>query len=106
MKSVPWLLAAAFAEIAGCYAFWLWLRLQRGPLPLLFGLPALLLFAFALTRVDAASAGRVYAAYSAIYLLASLVWMRGVEGISPDRWDLIGSGVCLVGAGIIMLAPR
>lgn len=71
-----------------------------------FGVPALALFAFALTKVDTVSASRGYAAYSAIYLLASLVWMRGVEQITPDRWDLTGTAVCLVGAGIIMFAPR
>jgi small multidrug resistance family-3 protein len=80
--------------------------MHRGPWPLLFGLPALLLFAYALTKIDAAQAGRVYAAYSAIYLLAALGWMRGVEGVMPDRWDLIGSAVCLVGAGIIIFIPR
>lgn len=106
MKSLVWFLIAAFAEITGCYAFWLWLKMQRGPWPLLFGLPALVLFAYALTKIDAAYAGRVYAAYSAIYLLASLAWMRGVEGVIPDCWDLIGSAVCLVGAGIIMFTPR
>jgi small multidrug resistance family-3 protein len=106
MKSIAWFLVAAFAEITGCYAFWLWLRMQRGMTPLLFGIPALLLFAFALTRVETASAARGYAVYSAIYLMAALVWMRGVEHLSPDHWDLLGAAICLIGAGIIIFAPH
>jgi small multidrug resistance family-3 protein len=106
MRSLFWFVIAALGEIAGCYAFWLWLRQHRGPWPLLLGIPALLVFAYALTRVETTSAARSYAAYSAIYLAASLVWMRTVEQISPDRWDLLGAGVCLLGAGIIMFAPR
>ncbi len=106
MKSLFWFSIAACGEIAGCYAFWMWLRQQRGPWPLLFGIPALLVFAYALTRVDTASASRAYAAHSAIYLAFSLVWMRSVEHLSPDRWDLIGASVCLIGAGIIIFTPR
>lgn len=106
MKSLFWFLLAALGEIGGCFAFWMWLRLGRGPWPLLFGVPALLIFAYALTRVDAATASRSYAAYSAIYLVASLIWMRAVEHVSPDRWDLLGAAVCLAGAGIIICVPR
>jgi small multidrug resistance family-3 protein len=106
MKSLFWFIIAAFAEIAGCYAFWMIFRLQKGMMPLTWGLPALLVFAYALTKIDATQAGRVYAGYSAIYLIASLIWMRGIEGVSPDRWDMIGSTVCLIGAGIIILTPR
>ncbi len=105
-KSLFWFVIAAFAEIAGCFAFWKWLRLKEGPSALLYGLPALLLFAYALTRIEAEQAGRVYAAYAAIYLLASLFWMRAVEGVAPDRWDLTGAAICLIGAGVIILTPR
>ena len=106
MRSLLWFIVAAFAEIAGCYAFWMMLRLQKGLLPLVWGVPALLVFAYALTKIDAAHAGRVYAGYSAIYLIASLMWMRGIEGVSPDRWDMIGAAICLVGAAIIIITPR
>lgn len=105
-KSLFWFTLAAFAEIAGCYAFWMWLRMNKNTVHLLWGLPALLVFAYALTRIDATSAGRVYAAYSAIYLAAALVWMKAIEGATPDRWDLIGGGICLLGAAVIMLPAR
>lgn len=97
---------AALCEIAGCFAFWAWLRLGRSPLWLVPGVLSLLLFAFLLTRVDAAFAGRAYAAYGGIYIAASLAWMSLVEQTSPDRWDYLGSAICLVGAGIILFGPR
>jgi small multidrug resistance family-3 protein len=97
---------AAFAEIAGCFAFWAWLRLDRSPWWIAPGLAALALFALALTRVDAAFAGRAFAAYGGVYIVASLVWLGLVEGVRPDRWDLIGALVCLAGATIILFGPR
>ena len=101
-----WFLIAAVGEIAGCFAFWMWLRLKQGPWPLLFGIPALLVFAYALTRVETDSASRSYAAYSAIYLAASLIAMRVLERTTPDRWDVTGGVICLLGASVIMFAPR
>jgi small multidrug resistance family-3 protein len=98
--------AAALAEIAGCFAFWAWLRLGRTVLWLFPGMLALALFAYMLTRIDAAFAGRAYAAYGGVYIAASLLWLWLVEGTRPDRWDLTGALVCLLGAGIILLGPR
>jgi len=106
MRSVLWYLMAAAGEIAGCFAFWKWLRLGRSPLWLLPGVVSLMLFAAALTRVDAQLAGRAYAAYGGIYIVSSLVWMWVVEKSPPDRWDVVGAGICLMGAGVILLAPR
>ena len=96
---------AAVCEIGGCYAFWRLLKQgqsmlggagSRGP-----------------SRVRRAAdpggrlaAGRTFAAYGGLYIAASLIWMRAVEGLRPDRWDLTGATVCLVGAGIILWAPR
>lgn len=98
--------AAALAEIGGCFAFWAWLRLGKSALWLLPGGVSLALFAWLLTLVDMASAGRVYAAYGGIYITAALLWLWGVEGARPDRWDFIGAALCLVGAGVILLAPH
>jgi len=99
-------MAAAVAEIAGCFAFWAWLRLDRSPLWVVPGLVALALFAWLLTLVESAAAGRAFAAYGGVYIAASLVWLWLVEGSRPDRWDLIGAAVCLLGAAIILLGPR
>ncbi|MBB5687079.1 YnfA family protein [Sphingobium boeckii] len=98
--------AAAFAEIAGCFAFWAWLKLGKSAWWLVPGIAALILFAWLLTRVDTAAAGRAFAAYGGVYIAASLVWLWRIEGVRPDRWDLAGAALCLAGAGVILLAPR
>jgi small multidrug resistance family-3 protein len=97
---------AAVAEIAGCFALWAVLRLDASRWWLAPGIVALTLFAYALTRVDAEFAGRAYAAYGGVYILASLLWMWGAEGARPDRFDLIGAALCLAGAAVILWAPR
>lgn len=97
---------AALAEIAGCFAFWAWARADRSPLWLVPGVVSLCLFAFLLTKVDAAFAGRAFAAYGGVYIAASLGWLWAVEGARPDRWDVLGGAVCLAGATIILWGPR
>ena len=97
---------AAFAELAGCFAFWAWLRNGRSMLWVAPGIVALVAFAWLLTLVPTEAAGRTYAAYGGIYVAASLVWLRWVEGAIPDRWDLIGAAVCILGAAIILFGPR
>ncbi|MBW7835369.1 MAG: YnfA family protein [Sphingomonadales bacterium] len=97
---------AAVAEIAGCFAFWAWLRLDKSVWWLAPGMAALALFAYLLTHTDSAFAGRAYAAYGGVYITASILWLWGIEGKSPDRWDLIGAVLCLIGASIIIFAPR
>jgi small multidrug resistance family-3 protein len=105
---MTWLIyaLAALAEIAGCFAFWAWIRLDRSPFWLLPGMLSLALFAYLLTRADSEAAGRAYAAYGGVYIVASILWLWLVEHRTPDRWDLVGASVCLVGAGIILLGPR
>lgn len=106
MISIATYFAAAFAEISGCFAFWLWFRLGKSPLWVAPGMLSLALFAWLLTLSPAQEAGRAYAVYGGIYILASLLWLWLVEGDRPDRWDLIGAAVCLLGAAIILWAPR
>lgn len=97
---------AAVAEIAGCFSFWAWLRLDKSPLWLIPGTASLALFAYLLALVDSEAAGRAYASYGGIYILASLLWLWLIEQRAPDRWDLVGASICLIGAGVILLAPR
>ena len=106
MRSILLQGLAAFFEIAGCFAFWAWLRLGKTVLWTLPGVLSLILFALVLTRIDSAAAGRTYAAYGGVYIAASLIWLWAVERQAPDRWDLTGAAVCLVGAAIILLGPR
>jgi small multidrug resistance family-3 protein len=97
---------AALAEIGGCFAFWAWLRLGKSPLWIAPGLVSLALFAWLLTLVPTDAAGRAYAAYGGVYIAMSLLWLWAVEGTRPDRWDLGGVALCLVGAAVILLAPH
>jgi small multidrug resistance family-3 protein len=97
---------AAVAEIAGCFAVWAWLRLDKSVWWMLPGLASLALFAWLLTFADSAFAGRAYAAYGGVYIAASLAWLWAVEGARPDRWDAIGALVCLAGAALILFGPR
>ena len=104
--SFAWFLTAAVLEISGCYAFWAWLRLDRSPLWALPGAAALVLFALALTRVDADFAGRAFAAYGGVYIIASLAWMRLIEGAAPLWSDWVGAAVLLGGALIVLFGAR
>lgn len=106
MQSILIYIGAAMAEIAGCFAFWAWLRMDRSPVWLVPGCASLVLFAWLLTRVDASEAGRAYAAYGGIYIISALLWLWLAEGVRPDRWDLIGAVLCLCGAGVILFSPH
>jgi small multidrug resistance family-3 protein len=106
MTSVLYYLSAALAEIAGCFTFWAWLRLDKSPLWLVPGLASLVAFAGLLTRIESEFAGRAYAAYGGVYIAASLVWLWAIEQQRPDRWDALGAVVCLTGAAIILWGPR
>lgn len=106
MKSVLLFTLAAILEIAGCFAFWQWMRLGRSALWLLPGLVSLAAFAWLLTKVDVPHAGRAYAIYGGIYIAASLLWLRIVEGHRPDVWDLSGATLCVGGALLMFYGPR
>jgi small multidrug resistance family-3 protein len=93
---------AAFFEIAGCFAFWLWVRRGAAPFVVLLGMASLIGFALALTRIDSAFAGRAYAAYGGIYIAASLIWLWMVEGQTPTRTDVIGAVLAVMGALVII----
>jgi len=97
---------AALAEIAGCFSFWAWLRLDKTAWWLVPGMVSLALFASLLTLIDSAAAGRAYAAYGGIYIVMAILWLWLAEGHRPDRWDVLGAMVCLAGAAIILFGPR
>lgn len=97
---------AALAEIAGCFAFWAWLRNGQSVWWIVPGVALLIAFAWLLTLVPTEAAGRAYAAYGGVYIAASLAWMWAVEKTRPDTWDLLGAAICVAGAAVILLAPR
>lgn len=106
MTSLLAFVGAAVLEIAGCFAFWSWLKLDKSALWLIPGVIALAGFAYLLTLVDAAFAGRAYAAYGGIYIALALIWGWMIEGQKPDQWDLTGAAICLAGMAVILFGPR
>ena len=106
MLSLVIYIGAAVAEIAGCFAFWAYLKLDKSIWWIIPGIASRIIFAFLLTKIDSNYAGRAYAAYGGIYICASLLWLYIIEQNIPDRWDYIGAVVCLLGAGIILFGPR
>lgn len=97
---------AAITEIAGCFAFWAWLRNGHSIWWLIPGIASLIAFAWLLTLAPSDHAGRAYAAYGGIYIVASLLWLWVAESRRPDVWDLAGGSLALVAAAVILFAPR
>ena len=96
----------AVAEILGCYLPYLWLRKGKPVWLLLPAVASLAVFSWLLTLHPELPAGRTYAAYGGIYVAVAFVWLWQVDGIRPDRWDMIGAAVTLIGMAIIVFAPR
>lgn len=97
---------AALAEIGGCFAVWSVVRNGAPKMWLVIGVALLVLFAWLLTLIPASAAGRAFAAYGGVYIMASLGWMWMVERIRPDVWDIGGGLLCIAGAAVILLGPR
>ena len=106
MQTIFAYIGAAITEISGCFAIWAWVRLGHSVWWVIPGLISLYLFAYFLTLIESPFAGRAYAAYGGIYIAASLIWLWVVEGMQPDNWDFIGACICILGAAIIIVAPR
>lgn len=95
----------AVAEIVGCYLPYLWLRRGRSALLLVPAAASLAAFVWLLT-LHPTGAARTYAAYGGVYVAVALVWLWGVEGERPTRWDVVGVVIALVGMAVIVLGPR
>ena len=106
MTSFIYYIAAAVAEIAGCFAFWAWLRLGKSMYWILLGIVSLAVFALLLTRIEALFAGRTFAAYGGVYIAASLLWLWVIEHQRPDKWDILGAIICITGAAVILFGQR
>lgn len=106
IRSVLLFLIAAVAEIGGAWLVWQGVREHRGWPWIGGGVIALGLYGFVATLQPDASFGRILAAYGGVFVAGSLVWGMAVDGFRPDRWDVAGALVCLVGVALIMYAPR
>jgi small multidrug resistance family-3 protein len=93
---------AAVLEIAGCFAFWAWLRRTAHPSVAVLGVASLIGFAVVLTKVETPFAGRAFAAYGGIYIATSLIWLWLAEGERPRAADLFGAALAVIGALVII----
>jgi small multidrug resistance family-3 protein len=103
-RSIALFVAAAIAEIGGAYLVWIGLREHRGALFVILGGLTLVLYGVIATLQPSGEFGRVLAAYGGVFIVGSLLWGVVFDGFHPDRADVGGALVCLVGVGIIMYA--
>ncbi|MEV5322552.1 YnfA family protein [Nonomuraea sp. N2-4H] len=106
LRSLLLFALAALAEIGGAWLVWQGVREQRGLLWVAAGIIALGLYGFVATFQPDPNFGRILAAYGGVFVAGSLAWGVVVDGFRPDRWDVIGALICLVGVLVIMYAPR
>ena len=106
IRSIGLFLLAAVAEIGGAWLVWQGVRERRGVAFIGAGIAALALYGFVATLQDDANFGRILAAYGGVFVAGSLAWGVVADGFRPDRYDLIGAAICLVGVAVIMYAPR
>ncbi|WP_225828631.1 YnfA family protein [Streptomyces naphthomycinicus] len=105
-RSVVLFLSAALFEIGGAWLVWQGIREHRGVAWVGLGIVALGVYGFVATLQPDANFGRILAAYGGVFVAGSLAWGVIADGFRPDRWDLTGAAVCLVGMAVIMYAPR
>ena len=105
-RSLVLFVLAAIAEIGGAWLIWQGVREHRGLAWIGAGVVALGLYGFVATLQPDAHFGRILAAYGGIFIVGSLLWGMVADGFRPDRFDLAGALICLVGVGVIMYAPR
>lgn len=106
VRSVGLFVVAALAEIGGAWMVWQGVREHRGLLWAGAGVVALGLYGFVATFQPDAHFGRILAAYGGVFVAGSLAWGMLLDGFRPDRYDVVGALVCLVGVAVIMYAPR
>ncbi|MGB3483372.1 MAG: YnfA family protein [Mycobacterium sp.] len=105
-KSVLLFLVAAVFEIGGAWLVWQGVRDHRGWVWIGLGVAALGIYGFVATLQPDANFGRILAAYGGVFVAGSLAWGMVLDGFRPDRWDVTGALICLLGVGVIMYAPR
>lgn len=105
-RSILLFIAAAIAEIGGAYLVWVGIKDNRGAWIVALGVLALGLYGVIAALQPDANFGRVLAAYGGVFIIGSLAWGVVFDDFKPDRFDLIGAAICLVGVATIMYAPR
>jgi small multidrug resistance family-3 protein len=105
-RTIALFVLAALAEIGGAWLVWQGVRAGRGAAWVGAGIAALGAYGFVATLQEDDDFGRVLAAYGGIFVAGSLAWGVVLDGFEPDRWDYLGSAICLLGVAVIMFAPR
>ncbi|GII23321.1 YnfA family protein [Planosporangium mesophilum] len=105
-RSILLFLLAALAEIGGAWLVWQGWREHRGALWIAGGIIALGLYGFVATFQPDPHFGRILAAYGGVFVAGSLAWGMVVDKFRPDRYDIIGAALCLIGVAVIMYPPR
>jgi small multidrug resistance family-3 protein len=105
-RSIALFIAAAIAEIGGAFLMWQAIKDHRGILFALAGAVALVAYGAIAALQPDSHFGRVLAAYGGIFIVGSLLWAMAFDGFHPDRYDISGAAICLVGVAVIMYAPR
>jgi small multidrug resistance family-3 protein len=105
-RSIVLFVLAALAEIGGAWLIWQGVREHRGLLWIGAGIVALGVYGFVATLQPDPHFGRILAAYGGVFVAGSLLWAMALDGFRPDRWDVIGALICLIGVVVIMYAPR
>ncbi|HEX7298887.1 MAG TPA: YnfA family protein [Solirubrobacteraceae bacterium] len=103
-RSIALFIAAAVAEIGGAYLIWIGLREHRGALFVALGALTLAIYGVVATFQPSNEYGRVLAAYGGVFIVGSLLWGVIFDNFHPDRSDVIGAAICLVGVAVIMYA--
>jgi len=106
LRSIVLFVLAAVAEIGGAWLVWQGVRERRGLVFAGAGVLALGIYGFVATLQPGAHFGRILAAYGGVFVVGSLTWGIVVDRFRPDRYDIIGALICLVGVAVIMYAPR
>lgn len=105
-KSIALFVLAAVFEIGGAWLIWQGVRESRGWWWMGLGVVALGAYGFVATLQPDANFGRILAAYGGVFVAGSLIWGMALDGFRPDRWDVTGALICLLGVAVIMYAPR
>ena len=105
LKSLAFFIIAGLCEIGGGYLIWLWLKSGK---PVWFGIAGAIILALygVVATWQSAGFGRVYAAYGGVFILMALVWAWKVDGFKPDKYDIAGAIIALIGACVIIFSPR
>ncbi|MEV5301148.1 YnfA family protein [Amycolatopsis methanolica] len=106
LRSIALFILAAFCEIGGAWLVWQGVREHRGAIFIGAGVIGLGVYGFVATLQPDAHFGRILAAYGGVFVAGSLIWGIVVDGYRPDRYDILGAAICLVGVAVIMYAPR